>query len=154
MSSSDHSSTPQLSSRPGYVLVRAALRVRQCYADTLAGTGLLPNQHAILSTLHELGPSHQKELALRVVIDPGDIVSYLDGLQQSQFIVRERDPADRRRQIVTITKAGRTKLIEADNALDEVEATIFASLTARDRTFLDKLSARIYDAAAEVSAAR
>ena len=46
---------------------------------------MLPNQHAILSTLHELGPSHQKELALRVVIDPGDIVSYLDGLQQSQF---------------------------------------------------------------------
>lgn len=154
MSSPDHSAASQLSSRPGYVLVRAALKVRQCYADTLADTGLLPNQHAILSTLHELGPSHQKELALRVVVDPGDIVSYLDGLQENQLIVRERDPADRRRQIVTITKAGRSKLVEADKALDDMEAAVFASLTTRDRTFLDKVSARIFDAASAAGAAR
>jgi MarR family transcriptional regulator, lower aerobic nicotinate degradation pathway regulator len=154
MSSSDKSRVPQLSSRPGYVLVRSALKVRQCYADTLADAGLLPNQHAILSTLHELGPCHQKELAHRVVVDQGDVVAYLDSLQEGQFIIRERDRSDRRRQIVTITDVGRKKLVEADQALDGVEAAVFGALAARDLALLDKIAARVYDAAVAVGAAR
>src|SRR3546814_20074442 len=101
-------STPSLSGRPlssriGYGLVKAALRVRQSYAEALSRVGLLPNHHAILSTLDELGPCHQKELASRVVVDPGDIVAYLDSLQESGYVVRERDQSDRRRQVVSIT---------------------------------------------------
>lgn len=59
----NNATATQLSSRPGYIFVRAALKIRQRYADSLASMGLLTNHHAILSTLHELGPCHQKELA-------------------------------------------------------------------------------------------
>lgn len=135
---------PRLSRRPGFILVRAALRVRQVYAEALADVGLLPNQHAILSTLEELGPCHQKELATRVVVDQGDIVAYLDGLQDNGYVVRERDPNDRRRQIVTITDAGREKLTESDHALDRVEADIFSKMSAKDRDHLTKTAARLY----------
>ncbi|MBY6382337.1 winged helix-turn-helix transcriptional regulator [Rhodococcus erythropolis] len=137
---------PSLSRRPGFVFIRAALRIRQIYAEALAGVGLLPNQHAILSTLEELGPCHQKELAKRVVVDPADIVAYLDGLQTNGHVVRERDPNDRRRQIVTITDTGREILAESDRALDEVEADTFSVLSAKDRDNLDRIATRLYEA--------
>ncbi|MDJ0363210.1 MarR family winged helix-turn-helix transcriptional regulator [Rhodococcus sp. H29-C3] len=138
----------RLSRRPGFVFIRAALRVRQIYAEALSGVGLLPNQHAILSTLEELGPCHQKELAKRVVVDQGDIVAYLDGLQTNGHVVRERDPIDRRRQIVTITDTGREVLAESDRVLDQVETDTFSALSARDRVHLDRIATSLYNTAA------
>lgn len=135
---------PRLSSRPGFVFVRAALRIRQVYSEALAAVGLLPNQHAILSTLDELGPCHQKELAQRVVVDQGDIVAYLDGLQDNGYVIRERDPKDRRRQIVTITDAGRDLLTESDHVLDDVEAETFSVLSERERAQLTRITTRLY----------
>ncbi|WP_168708327.1 MULTISPECIES: MarR family winged helix-turn-helix transcriptional regulator [unclassified Rhodococcus (in: high G+C Gram-positive bacteria)] len=132
--------SPRLSRRPGFVFIRAALRIRQIYAEALAGVGLLPNQHAILSTLEELGSCHQKELAERVVVDQGDIVAYLDGLQTAGQVVRERDPKDRRRQIVTITDLGREVLAESDRILDQVEADTFSVLSEKDRVHLDRIA--------------
>lgn len=121
--------TPRsLDTRPGYVLVRTAMKVRQQYVDALSGTGLLPNQHVILSTLNEQGPGHQKEIAERARLDSGDIVAYLDGLEKNGCVERNRDPADRRRQIVSLTAAGARVLAAADIALDEVESATFASL--------------------------
>lgn len=137
--------TPPLADRLGYVYVKAAYKVRQLYVGKLSEVGLLPNQHAILSTLNELGACHQKELATRVVLDPGDIVAYLDGLQKSKDIVRERDPEDRRRQIVSITAKGRRTLIDADRALDDVERLVFGALTREQRALL-------VDAAESISA--
>ncbi|MFD4184059.1 MarR family winged helix-turn-helix transcriptional regulator, partial [Rhodococcus sp. NPDC058514] len=125
---------------------RAALRVKQVYADALAQVGLLPNQHAILSTLEELGPSHQKILAKRVVLDQGDIVAVLDGLPNGGFVVRERDPKDRRRQIVTITDAGRELLAKSDRVLDHVEENTFSTLNKEDRDDLIRLSTILYAA--------
>ncbi|MFD4265408.1 MarR family winged helix-turn-helix transcriptional regulator [Rhodococcus sp. NPDC058481] len=136
----------RLARRPGFAFIRAALRVKQVYADALAQVGLLPNQHAILSTLEELGPSHQKILAKRVVLDQGDIVAYLDGLQNGGFVVRERDPKDRRRQIVTITDAGRELLAKSDRVLDHVEENTFSTLNKEDRDDLIRLSTILYAA--------
>lgn len=136
-------SPPPLASRLGYGLVKAAFKVRQRYAEKLAEVGLAPNQHAILSTLGELGPCHQKALAQRVVLDPGDIVAYLDGLQKAGHIERERDPADRRRQIVAITESGRTILAASDALLDDVEAEVFGPATEQERRLLAAALARI-----------
>lgn len=126
------------------MFVRAALRVKQVYADALMQVGLLPNQHAILSALEELGPTHQKMLAKRIVLDPGDIVAYLDGLQEGEYIVRERDPSDRRRQTVTITDAGRELLTESDVLLDRVEEDTFSVLNDRERAELVRLSTILF----------
>ena len=145
MSPAPEFETPPLADRLGYVYGKAAYKVRQLYVGKLSEVGLLPNQHAILSTLNELGACHQKELATRVVLDPGDIVAYLDGLQKSKDIVRERDPEDRRRQIVSITAKGRRTLIDADRALDNVERLVFGALTREQRALL-------VDAAESISA--
>lgn len=134
MDSPDRVTTRTLDGRLGYLLVRAAIRVRQRYTAVLSVHGLLPNQHAILSRLNEIGPSHQKRLAERAGLDPGDIVAYLDGLEKSGYIRRDRDPADRRRQIVAVTSAGVEVLVAADGALDAMEDVTFDSLAAAEKS--------------------
>lgn len=134
-----------LSSRLGYTFVRAGLRVRQLYGEHLATVGLLPNHHAILSILHEQGEVHQKLLAERATLDPGDIVAYLDTLQELKYISRDRDPSDRRRQLVAITKRGLAILTKADHALDLAEEQAFADLSERQCDQLAKFSTTVYE---------
>lgn len=143
MPSDRDSETPHLADRLGYAFVKAAWKVRQFYAEKLSEVGLLPNQHAILSTLNELGPCHQKALAARVVLDPGDIVAYLDALQKARYVERNRDPEDRRRQIVSITDEGRALLAEADRALDDVESEVFGAISPDRRALLAEAAAAI-----------
>ncbi len=133
-----------LNDRLGYTLVKTALRVRQRYVQSLSEVGLLPNEHALLSTLHGRGPCHQKELAARVVLDPGDIVAYLDNLDAAGAIERARDPKDRRRQIVTLTGAGRRLLSRADAALDVAESSIFACFDDDERARFEGRLVRLF----------
>ncbi|WP_067697352.1 MarR family winged helix-turn-helix transcriptional regulator [Nocardia jejuensis] len=137
--------SPSLSSRFGYLLVRSALRVRQRYVNELSTIGLLPNQHAILSTLNELGACHQKELAARIGLDTGDIVAYLDGLDAEGFVERNRDPADRRRQVVSLLPAGKVVLATADRVLDAVEAETFGCLDPAERVAFGRSLDRLYE---------
>ncbi len=136
--------TRTLDTRLGYLLVRTGIRVRQRYVNALSAIGLLPNQHVILSTLNERGPSHQKEIADQIRLDSGDIVAYLDGLEKSGFIERNRDPADRRRQIVSLTATGVDVLVVADTTLDTVEAETFASLGRTERKALSATLNTLY----------
>lgn len=122
-----------MGSRVGYRLVRTAIKVRRAYADALASCDLLPNHHAILAVLNEVGPTYQKVLATRTTVDSGDLVAYLDTLQASKYITRKRDPKDRRRHLVAITSSGQRKLTEADRCITDAENTIFGGLTSRQR---------------------
>ncbi|MFF0636096.1 MarR family winged helix-turn-helix transcriptional regulator [Nocardia sp. NPDC004151] len=136
--------TRTLANRPGYLLVRTAMRVRQRYVHALAAIGLSPNQHVILSTLNEHGPGPQKEVAKQTRLDPGDIVAYLDALETGGYIERNRDPADRRRQIVSLTATGVQVLETADNALDAVEVETFSSLGLGEREALNASLETLY----------
>lgn len=134
MSADDGGDAATLNDRLGYTLVKTALRVRQRYVQSLSEAGLLPNEHALLSTLHGRGPCHQKELAARVVLDPGDIIAYLDNLERGGNIVKARDPKDRRRQIISLTDVGRELLRHADTALDATESELFSCFDDEERT--------------------
>ncbi|KZM72360.1 MarR family winged helix-turn-helix transcriptional regulator [Nocardia terpenica] len=144
MNSGTPDGATQVDGRLGYLLVRSAMRVRQRYLSQLSTLGLLPNQHVILATLHELGPCHQKELATRIGLDTGDLVTYLDGLHTAGAIERTRDPKDRRRQIVSLTPEGRTTLETADRALDILEGVTFGCFSATERALLGEHLARLY----------
>jgi MarR family transcriptional regulator, lower aerobic nicotinate degradation pathway regulator len=132
-----------LRGRPSFVLARLGILARQQCADQLAAVGLSQHQHAILCCLDEYGPACQKDIAVRLGLDSGDIVAFIDGLQKRELVLRERDERDRRRQVVSITASGKRTLQKIERMLDAAEPGILAALTEAERTELHQWAVRV-----------
>jgi DNA-binding MarR family transcriptional regulator len=132
-----------LRGRLSFALARLGGLARQECADQLAAAGLSQHQHAILCCLDEYGPACQKDIALRLGIDSGDIVAFIDGLQAKGLTVRERDERDRRRQIVSLTASGKRTLRKVERMLDAAEPGVLAALTETERGELQQWAVRV-----------
>lgn len=127
-----------LRNRPSFVLTKLAALARQQCAEQIAAAGLSQHQHAILCCLDEYGPAIQKDIAARLDIDSGDIVAFIDGLQDQGLVLRERDQRDRRRQILTITPSGKRTLQRVERTLDNTEPGVLAALSPEQRETLHR----------------
>ncbi|KOU28451.1 MarR family transcriptional regulator [Streptomyces sp. WM6373] len=110
--------------------------------QALGAAGLTP-RHAMTLMHLEGGPVSQRALADRLEVDPSVLVGVLNDLEGEGLAERRRDPADRRRHNVGITPAGQAALAKTTAALDEVEAGMFASLSAQERDHLRALLDRV-----------
>jgi DNA-binding MarR family transcriptional regulator len=140
-----------LRNRTSYVLTSVAALARQQCAGQLAAVGLGQHQHAILCCLDEFGRACQKDIAARLGIDGGDIVAFVDGLQQAGLITRERDERDRRRQILGITTTGRRRLRRVERLMDAAEPGALAVLTPEQRALLHACATEVLAAEAPPS---
>jgi DNA-binding MarR family transcriptional regulator len=143
MSASETLLPGALRGRLSFVLARLGGLARLECADRLAEAGLSQHQHAILCCLDEYGPACQKDIALRLGLDSGDIVTFIDGLQAKGLTLRERDERDRRRQIVSITAGGTRTLRKVEGMLDANEPGILAALTDAERGELQRWAVRV-----------
>jgi len=93
----------------GRLLSTAARLVEHAWDDVLTGYGLT---HSRLVILHLLaaGPATQRELARRSGLEEQTMGRMLRGMEEHGQVLRERDPADRRRSVVTATDEGRRAL--------------------------------------------
>lgn len=89
----------------GRLLSTASRLVEHAWVDALDARGLT---HAGMIALHFLdaGPLNQTELAQRARVEAQTMSRTIDRLERSGHVVREPDPRDRRRQVVTRTAAG------------------------------------------------
>jgi DNA-binding MarR family transcriptional regulator len=94
----------------------------------LGVTGLGPRHAATLLRLVRLGPTNQQQLMEALAIDPSALVAILNDLEGDGLAVRTRDPADRRRHIVEVTRTGCKAACEVEDAIAEVERDTFAAL--------------------------
>ena len=89
---------------------------------------------------HDGAPQH--ELADALCMDAKNVVLLLNELEDCGYIVRRRDPEDRRRHRVQITDAGQEALGRARDAMDAVENEVLQALDADERATLLKLLVR------------
>ncbi|TDW83553.1 MarR family winged helix-turn-helix transcriptional regulator [Kribbella sp. VKM Ac-2566] len=97
--------------------VQAASQVRVVFGrvkrrlKALADTDdLTPSQSSVLSRLDKEGPASASELAAAERVRPQSMAAILAGLREAELLERNPDPEDGRRQVVSLTTAGRNRL--------------------------------------------
>ncbi|MFH9295539.1 MarR family winged helix-turn-helix transcriptional regulator [Streptomyces sp. NPDC017520] len=81
----------------------------------------------------EYGPGTQAELSKRSGTRRSDMVGVLDELGERGIVERAPDPADRRRNVITISTRGRRRLSLLGETLDVLEGELLALLSPSER---------------------
>lgn len=106
-------------------------------ARAFAEVGARPYHYRLLAALESDGPMSQTELAWATGIDPADIVAALDEL--ATCVSRDKDSADRRRNVVALTPTGRRRLDELEVVVRDVQVSVLAPLTVDEQGELRRL---------------
>jgi DNA-binding MarR family transcriptional regulator len=135
---------PSLTGLTTYLLSRNGKVARGRLTGRFAARGLRLWHHAVLAALADFGPHVQRDLGLRLAVDPSDMAKIVDELAGAGAVERARDAADRRRITVTLTDAGRTLLAELDAEAEAVQSEVLEPLTKEERAQLDALLRKIF----------
>src|SRR4029077_4523954 len=127
-----------------------AHRAARARADrALDEVGLTMKGFAALATLISDGPISQQRLSRRIRMDPATMVDVIDSLEESGYIVRKRNPADRREYELQPTAKCRGLYARAEKAIVEAESQTAGRLNATEsRTLMDLLERIAADAPA------
>ena len=133
----------RVAGRPTWLLSRANARSHRLLTEAFAVEGLRGYHFRLLAALDQYGPASQRDLARHTGIDRSDVVNTLNDLVSGGLAQREPDLADRRRNIVTITKRGAGALERLDAVLDDVQDAVLAPLTTNERKTFVRLLAKL-----------
>ncbi|WP_079062629.1 MarR family winged helix-turn-helix transcriptional regulator [Streptacidiphilus griseoplanus] len=135
----------RLRCKPSWLINKVSTRAHRLIGETMAAAGGHAYHFAILAALDEFGPDSQAQIGQRCGIDQSDMHAMLNTLVEQGHVARTPDPADRRRNLITLTTAGRRRLQELDRTLTEVQHDILDALSATERETLTALLTRILD---------
>ena len=122
-------------------LARVARRAYEAGHFVEAGC-LRPRQLVALNLLHEHGPLSQQALGEALTLDPSNVVGLLNELEARGLITRQRDRADRRRHIVSLSPGGLAELAATGGQLAAVEDEVLKALSPAERATLYELLQR------------
>ncbi|WP_115685825.1 MarR family winged helix-turn-helix transcriptional regulator [Corynebacterium senegalense] len=117
-----------LTKSPSFQIERVRRHTKDEVERTLAAHNATMREFWILTCVAER-PCSQTQLSELLAIDASDMVRLIDSLETHGWVKRERDPKDRRRQIVSPTKKG-----------GKAQAELAANVAAAEERALDATS--------------
>jgi DNA-binding MarR family transcriptional regulator len=87
----------------------------------------------------------QQELETAMFMDANGVVLLLNELESARYLIRRRDPQDRRRHIIELTTVGRHALERADKARETLEGEVLSVLSPDERAMLKNLMWRVLE---------
>jgi DNA-binding MarR family transcriptional regulator len=134
----DDAAEELLSTRLGYLLKHAQLRLAERAGPALAPFGLDARELAVLAVLAAGRPLSQLEASRRLGVDRTTMVALIDALEGKGLVVRRRSEQDRRRNVVELTERGGQVRTGAEDAREAAEREFLAPLGAKDAERLVK----------------
>jgi MarR family transcriptional regulator, lower aerobic nicotinate degradation pathway regulator len=130
----DEAKAPErLRGLPSRLLNLAAGYAQRQVGERLATLDSRKWHYATLAALEEFGPDSQSGLSDRTGIYRSDLVATINELTARGLVVRAPDPADRRRNAITLTDEGRRHLKQLDLLIADAEAEFLTPLSEVDR---------------------
>jgi MarR family 2-MHQ and catechol resistance regulon transcriptional repressor len=122
-------------------------RSAESLLSRLSHTGILGeltlSQFGVLESLYHLGPLCQMDLGAKLLRSGGNITLVIDNLEKAGLVRRERDAEDRRRVIVSLTRAGQERISQVfPRQLDAIVEEM-SVLSAEEQETLGKLCKKL-----------
>lgn len=89
-----------------FPLYACAKEVTRQYRPFLDRYGLTYTQYIALLALWEYGPMHLDELGEKLMLDSGTLTPLLKKLEDKGYLLREKDPEDKRNLILSVSEKG------------------------------------------------
>lgn len=136
----------QLLASPSFQIERLRRPLREAVEAALAAHSTSLREYWALACVVEADASSQSALSDSLSIDASDMVRVIDSLENHGWVTRERDPKDRRRQIVAATKQGRNVINDLTRVVSEAEDHVLDVSTNKQLKHLRKLALNILEA--------
>jgi DNA-binding MarR family transcriptional regulator len=130
---------------PTWLLSQTSAHAHRLLVGRLSALGARGYDYRVLASLDELGPTSQADLGRGTGIHLSDMVGCLNDLEAAGYVERTPDPTDRRRNVVTITPAGRERMHRLAREVDLAQDDLLAPLEADERAQLTALLVRLLD---------
>ena len=128
---------------PTWLISQVENRAHRQLTERLAAVGSRGYHYRLLAALEEFGPAQPGEPGRRTGMNRSDVVAAVNELVDQGLAERTGDPADRRRNIVTMTPAGAARLQRLDVVLADVQDELLAPLSPAERAEFAQLLTRI-----------
>lgn len=128
---------------PSRLLGLAAARADRVVNSGFAELDARKWHYGALAALHDSGPASQAELSDRTGIYRSDLVAVINELAERGLVERTPDPDDRRRNVISLTEAGRAQFVRLEAALVAMHEELLAPLTEAEREQLIDLLVKL-----------
>jgi DNA-binding MarR family transcriptional regulator len=129
----------RLSTLPSWLASQLAREADRVVTAELAAEGFRKQHFAVLASLAEQGAISQAALGRRLWIDRSDLHALLDELERDGLVERRRDQADRRRNLVDLSRSGAAALERMDARVQAAQRSLLSHLSAGERRDLVRL---------------
>lgn len=130
---------------PTLLMIKLGRITMHRFTQALEPYGLRPRHVAALIELRDRGELTQQSLCGQLHLDPTNLVAILNDLERKGFATRRRDPEDRRRHLVEVSKKGLAVIERVSRVMDEVEADLLDGLEPGDRKDLAGLLTSVWE---------
>jgi DNA-binding MarR family transcriptional regulator len=124
---------------PTLLMIKLGRITMHRFTEALEPFGIGPRHVAALIELRDRGELTQQSLCGQLHLDPTNLVAILNELERRGFAARRRDPEDRRRHLVEVSKKGIAVIEKASAVMDGVEEDLLDGLEPAEREQLEGL---------------
>ncbi|HWK63280.1 MAG TPA: MarR family transcriptional regulator [Eoetvoesiella sp.] len=126
----------------GYNCLQAYLAVIPVIKKQLAKHSLRPVEFTVLSLVKANPQINQKRLGQTINVSPPNLATLLDRMEADGLLVRQRNPLDKRSQILALTQKGAKLCAKAQAGAEKLEA--IPQLTKAERMELMRLLQKVF----------
>lgn len=130
----------------GYHMRRASSIIGTDFARAMAGTGMRQVLFGILSIVDANPGINQGSVGRALGIQRANMVSLVNELIDAGYVTREVTPEDRRAFSLSLSEAGRARLVQSLATIRKHETAVLADLSVAERKTLIALIDRIRSA--------